>query len=115
MPPHAPRISIAIPAACSFGVIAFVVSLLVGVFVGNPAGAVLARSLVVMLVAWPIGLAAGLVLERLFREQVDAETAQMSQVGVRTGESDDDVEIIDEPDLESGGGVVGADAASTAA
>ncbi|MAC18728.1 MAG: hypothetical protein CMJ23_03445 [Phycisphaerae bacterium] len=110
-----PRISIAIPVACSFGVIAFVVSLLVGVSVGNPAGAVLARSLWVMLVAWPIGLAAGFVLERLFREQVDAETAQMSQVGVRAGESDDDVEIIDEPDLESEGLVGDGDAASAAA
>ena len=114
MSQRAPRISIAIPTACSFGVIAFVVSLLVGVSVGNPAGAVLARSLFVMVVAWPIGLAAGLVLERLFREQVDVETAQISQVDVRTGEFDDEVEIINEPDLESEGGVVGADSASTA-
>ena len=98
-----PRVSIALPVACCVGVMAFVVSLLTGVMVDNPAGAVLARSLGVMIVGWPIGLAAGLVLERLFREQADAEAAGAAQIESSLGDLGDDVEIIDEADLESDG------------
>ena len=98
-----PRISIAVPTACCTAVTCFAVSLLAGVGADNPAGAVLARSLGVMIVGWPIGLAAGLVLERLFREQADAEAAGAAQIESSLGDLGDDVEIIDEADLESDG------------
>lgn len=94
---------------------AFVVSLLTGVMVDNPAGAVLARSLVVLLVAWSVGLGIGVVLERLFREQAEAEAAQILQPDGSAMDPSEDVEIID--DLESGsdGPVVDGEPASTAA
>ena len=101
-----PRISIAIPTACCTAVTCFAVSLMAGVVADNPAGAVLARSLVVMLVGWPIGLAAGIVLERLFREQADAEALDAVQVDSSLGDLGDDVEIVDEADLESDGSEV---------
>lgn len=103
-----PRISIAVPTACCTAVTGFAICLLAGVSVDNPAGAVLARSLVVMLVAWPIGLAAGIVLERLFREQADREAGDVVEVDASAGEFGDDVEIIDEADLESDGSTVGS-------
>lgn len=102
-----PRISIAIPTACCTAVTGFAVSLMAGVAVDNPAGAVLARSLAVMLIAWPIGLAAGVVLERLFREQADAEAGDAVELDSTAEEFGDDVEIVDEADLESDGSTVG--------
>lgn len=98
-----PRISIAIPTACCTAVTCFAVSLLSGVAVDNPAGAVLARSLLVMLAGWPLGFAAGVVLERLFREQADAEASSVVEVDSSLGDLGDDVEIVDEADLESDG------------
>lgn len=114
MNPNSQRISIAVPAASCIAVIAFAVSLAVGATVDNPMGAVLARSLVVMIVAWPIGFALGVVLEHLFREQVAAEIAETAQNDLSAGESGDDVEIIDEPDVGSNGSGV-AEASATAA
>jgi len=110
-----PRISIAIPTACCTAVVCFAVSMLAGVAVDNPAGAILARSLGAMLVGWPVGLAAGIVLERLFREQADAEALQAVELDATSGGLEDDVEIIDEPDLESDGSTVGAGDAPIAA
>ncbi len=102
-----PRISIAIPTACCTAVVCFAVSMLAGVVVDNPAGAILARSLGALLVGWPIGLVAGVVLERLFREQADAEALMAVELDSTSGGLEDDVEIIDEDDLESdGSGVV---------
>lgn len=110
-----PRTSIALPVACCVGVTAFVVSLLTGVMVDNPAGAVLARSLVVLLVAWSIGLGLGVVLERLFREQAETEAAQILQADASAGDLDGDVEIIDDLEAGSDGPVVEGEPASTAA
>jgi hypothetical protein len=101
-----PRISIAIPTACCTAVVCFAVSVLAGVAVDNPAGAILARSLGVMLVGWPVGLVAGVVLERLFREQADAEALQAVELDSTSGGLEDDVEIIDEDELESDGSTV---------
>ncbi len=108
------RISIAVPAASCIPVGAFAVSLAVGATVDNPMGAVLARSLVVMVVAWPVGFALGVVLEHLFREQVASEVSNAAQMDLPAGESGDPVEIIDEPDGESNGSGV-AEASATAA
>ena len=109
------RISIAIPSACCVAVIAFAVSLAVGVSVDNPASAVLARSLVVMITAWPIGLVFGVVLEHLFRKQALIEASETAKVDFAAGESGEDVEIIDESGVGSNGSVVGEASASAAA
>ena len=115
MPETTPRVSIAVPVACCVGVVAFVVSLLTGVMVDNPTGAVLARSLVVLLVAWSAGLGIGLVLERLFREQAETEAAQILQSDGPSMEMTEDVEIIDDPESGSDGPVVAGEPAPTAA
>jgi len=98
--------------------IAFAVSLTVGASVDNPAGAVIARSLLAMAVAWPVGFGLGMVLEHLFRDQGESELmagSQTAQMESGAGESADDVEIIDEPDVESNGSGVAEASASTAA
>ncbi len=110
-----PRISIAIPTACCTAVVCFAVSVLAGVAVDNPAGAILARSLGAMLVGWPIGLVAGVVLERLFREQADGEALRAVELDSTSGGFEDDVEIIDEDDLGSDGSTVGGVDSSLAA
>ena len=110
-----PRISIAIPTACCTAVVCFAVSVLAGVAVDNPAGAILARSLGAMVIGWPIGLVAGVVLERLFREQADAEALRAVELDSYPGGAGDDVEIIDEDDLESDGSTVGSGDATLAA
>ena len=109
------RISVAVPAACCIAVTAFVVSLAVGATVDNPASAVLARSLVVMIVGWPIGFLLGTVLEHVFREQVSIEVAKAAQADLAAGESLEDVEIIDVIETESKSSGVGEESASAAA
>lgn len=96
-----PEISLALPAACLIAVSAFAVSIIVGVISENPASAILARSLVVMIISWPAGLALGAILERLFREQTASEAARTIESDALPEESDDDVEIVDEVDVES--------------
>ena len=109
------RISIAVPTACCIAVIAFSVSLAVGAMVDNPIGAVLARSLMVMIVAWPAGLVLGTMLEHVFRKQVAMEVSEAAQSDFAAGESLEDVEIIDEIEAESNGSGVGEESASAAA
>ena len=115
MNPDHQRISIAVPTACCVAVICFAVSLGVGATVDNPTSAVLARSLVVMMVAWPIGFVLGTVLEHVFRKQVSIEVSEAAQLDFAAGESGEDVEIIDEIEAESKGSGVDEGSASTAA
>jgi hypothetical protein len=68
-----------------------------------------------MVVGWPIGFVAGVVLERLFREQADTEALQAVEFDSSSGGFEDDVEIIDEADLESDGSMVGSGEAPLAA
>ena len=68
--------------------------------VENPLGAILARSLVTMVVCWPLGLVIGIVLDRLFREHVSNQTSQMEQEDRSAEEAGGDVEILDESEAE---------------
>ena len=115
MNPDNQRISVAVPTACCVAVIAFAVSLAVGATVDNPVSAVLARSLVVMIVTWPIGLVLGTVLEHVFRKQVSIEVAEAAELDFAGGELLEGVEIIDETEVESKGSGVGEESASAAA
>ncbi|MBC03682.1 MAG: hypothetical protein CMJ34_10340 [Phycisphaerae bacterium] len=115
MTPSSQRISIALPAACCVAVIAFAVSLAVGAMVDNPASAVLARSLIAMVVTWPIGFVVGIVLEQIFQKQVANEVSEAAQADFATGDFEEDVEIIDESEAESKGSVVDEASASAAA
>ena len=105
MDASAPRTSIPVPAACMTATAAFTVALLAGVAVENPAGAILARSLGVLVVAWPVGFVAGIVLERLFREQAASEAARTIDEDASVGALEDDVEIVDEFEPESDGSI----------
>ena len=119
MEPSSPRISLAIPTACCVAVAGFAVSLAVGAMVDNPVGAVIARSLLVLVVSWPIGFGVGLLLEHLFRESVDDEIERSSQ-SESTAVADpttglEDVEIVDESlpvSEDRGSAEAGASAAS---
>ena len=112
MNPNSQRISIAVPAASCIAVIAFAVSLAVGATVDNPMGAVLARSLLVMVVSWPIGLIVGFVLEKLFREHASNQVAQTAQSDPSADEPLRDAEIVDESAGEPDSSVVEVPVAS---
>ena len=114
MNPDHQRISVAVPTACCIAVIAFAVSLMVGATVDNPLGAVLARSLMVMIVSWPLGFVLGTVLEHVFREQVSIEVSEAAQAELAGGEFIEDVEIIDEIEVESNGSGVREETSSAA-
>lgn len=101
-----PRLALAVPTACGLACAAFAVVLVVGVSVGHPAGAILARSLVVMLVVWPIGLAVGGILNVIFRERVEIGDLDPSE-GVEEMEADNAFDFVDETQVESDGSVVG--------
>lgn len=100
MASESPTISMAVPTACIVAVGAFVVAILSGTLAENPFGAVLARSLLVMLFSWPIGLIVGFVLERLFREHAVNQAAQMMQADLPTDEIEGDVKIVDQSTAE---------------
>ena len=99
------RTSIAVPTACVLAVGGFLVAVLSGMYVENPLGAILARSLVTMVVCWPLGLVIGMVLDRLFREHVSNQTSQMEQEDRSAEEAGGEVEILDESggELDSSG------------
>ena len=115
MNPDSQRISVAVPTACCLAVIAFAVSLAVGAMVDNPTSAVLARSLVMMIVTWPLGFILGTVLEHVFRKQVSIEVSEAAQMDFAGGELMEDVEIIDETKVVSNGSGVGEESSSAAA
>ena len=94
------RTSIAVPTACILAVGGFLVAVLSGMYVENPLGAILARSLVTMVVCWPLGLVIGIVLDRLFREHSSNQTSQMEQEDRSAEEAGGDVEILDESEAE---------------
>ncbi len=108
-----PAISMAIPTACIVALGAFLVAILSGMFAENPFGAVLARSLLVMLVSWPIGLIAGFILEKLFREHASNQAAQTAQSDPSADEAPGDVEIVDQSAGEPDSSVVEVPVASS--
>ena len=114
---HSHRTSIAVPTACILAVGGFLVAVLSGMYVENPLGAILARSLVTMLVCWPLGLVIGVVLDRLFRELASKQTSQMEQEDRSAEEAGGDVEILDESEvgLDSSGVDVAVASASDSA
>ncbi|RPG20446.1 MAG: hypothetical protein CBB69_003540 [Phycisphaera sp. TMED9] len=107
-----PAISMALPTACIVALGAFLVAILSGMFAENPFGAVLARSLVVMLVSWPIGLILGFILEKLFREHASDQAAQTVRSDPSADEASRDVEIVDESASEPDSSVVEVPVAS---
>ncbi len=100
MASESPEISMSVPTACIEAVGAFVVAILSGMIAENPFGAVLARSLLVMLVFWPLGLILGFVLNRLFREHASNQAAHLVQANHSTDEVAGDVKIVDESTVE---------------
>ncbi|MAD19082.1 MAG: hypothetical protein CMJ52_02530 [Planctomycetaceae bacterium] len=106
------KTSIAIPTACLLAIGGFIVAVLSGMYAENPLGAILARSLVVMLLCWPIGLLVGLVLDRLFREHESNQALQMEQEDLSADEAAGDVEILDESEVEPDSSGVGVPVAS---
>ncbi|MAH65947.1 MAG: hypothetical protein CMJ27_06105 [Phycisphaerae bacterium] len=111
------RASIAVPTACVLAVGGFLVAVLSGMYVENPLGAILARSLVTLVVCWPLGLVIGLVLDRLFREHASKQTSQMEQEDLSAEEAGGDAEILDESEgeLDSSGVDVAVASASDSA
>ena len=86
--------------------VAFTIAIVVGVSSGHPASAILARSLAVMIVVWPIGLGVGAVLNVIFREHLENGDLEASQGGDEM-EADNAFDFVDEPQVESDGSVVG--------
>ena len=115
--PHRDRSSIAVPTACVLAVGGFLVAVLSGMYVENPLSAILARSLVTLVVCWPLGLVIGLVLDRLFREHASKQTSQMEQEDLSAEEAGGDAEILDESEgeLDSSGVDVAVASASDSA
>ena len=58
-------------AGC-FAMASFAVAVLSGLFIDNPASAVLGRALVCMLLCYPVGLLVGLVCQRVVTAHIDA-------------------------------------------
>jgi hypothetical protein len=115
--PRRDRASIAVPTACVLAVGGFLVAVLSGMYVENPLSAILARSLVTLVVCWPLGLVIGLVLDRLFREHASKQTSQMEQEDLSAEEAGGDAEILDESEgeLDSSGVDVAVVSASDSA
>ena len=115
--PRRDRASIAVPTACVLAVGGFLVAVLSGMYVENPLSAILARSLVTLVVCWPLGLVIGLVLDRLFREHASKQTSQMEQEDLSAEEAGGDAEILDESEgeLDSSGVDVAVASASDSA
>lgn len=103
-----PRLALTLPVASGLACGAFAVSILVGVSVGHSASAIIARSLVVMLVVWPVGLILGAMLERIFREHGDPEVSARSE-GLSETETDNGFDFVDEAQAESDGSVAGVE------
>ena len=102
-----PRLALALPTACGLACGAFAIAMVVGVFSGQPASAILARSLSVMIVVWPLGLIVGAVLNVIFREHLEIADTESSE-GADDLEADNAFDFVDEPQVESDGSVVGA-------
>jgi putative Mn2+ efflux pump MntP len=64
--------------AASFGLCAFVVAIISGLAVENPAGQTLTTALVVMIVCNLVGLGIGVVAERVVSDHVSALTTPVS-------------------------------------
>ncbi len=79
-----PQASSKVIAGC-FALAAFAVSLMAGVWGGDPAFTVLTRSLIIMMVCYPIGYIVGLicaqVIERHVKDYVEANPAPDSTDG----------------------------------
>ena len=73
-PPELTRLvrgTLASTVAGIFSLSAFTVSVLAGLSSGNGATSILVRALIAMAVCYPIGLAVGLVADRVVREQIE--------------------------------------------
>jgi len=57
--------------AAIFALAAFAVAIMAGLMGGNPAPSILVRALLALVCCYPIGLAVGLVAQRLVREHVE--------------------------------------------
>lgn len=106
--PTTPTLSLTIPIASGLACGAFAVSILVGVSVEQPGSAILARSVTVLLLVWPIGLILGAILNRIFREHVEKDDLGLSE-GADTAEENNAFDFVDETRLESDGSEVGAE------
>jgi hypothetical protein len=54
-----------------FALAAFAVAIIAGVASRNPASAVLVRAMIAMILCYPVGLAAGLVVRRIAADQIE--------------------------------------------
>ncbi|MCH2161906.1 MAG: hypothetical protein MK085_08550 [Phycisphaerales bacterium] len=99
-----PRTSPAIPIACFVAIASFLVAMLVGGISGNEFSSVVGRALLALLIAWPLGYLAGMVLEHQFATHApDApeEAIQAPGEGIE-GEFDEEI-VVDEQAVESDG------------
>ena len=103
-----PTLSLTIPIASGLACGAFAVSILVGVSVEQPGSAILARSVTVLLIVWPVGLILGAILNGIFREHVEKDDFQPSE-RAGTAEENNAFDFVDETRLESDGSEVGAE------
>ncbi len=60
----------AITIAGIFALAAFVVAIIAGLAGGNPTAAILQRAIICMLVCYPVGLAIGLLAERIIQDHI---------------------------------------------
>ena len=58
--------------AGSFALAAFTIAVVVGLASGNPASSILLRAIIAMLVCYPVGLAVGLIAQRVVKEHIKA-------------------------------------------
>jgi hypothetical protein len=86
-------------AAC-FALAAFTVAVMAGLAAANPAAQVLLRALVSMILCYPLGLAAGLVAQRVIEQHASALRAASDRDEARTANTpapeaaDDDEDVI---------------------
>lgn len=85
------KISIEYKIAAVFGAVSFVISFLTGILAGNPAGAVIAKSLILTVVFTGIGYVSIFVLKRYVPEVYDIFSS-----GVLNQDDDGSVDIPDE-------------------
>ena len=60
--------------AGSFGLAAFAVAIIAGLASGNAASSILLRALMAMVICYPVGLAVGLVAQRIVNDEIGERT-----------------------------------------
>ena len=71
-----------------FALAAFAVAVLAGLSAGNAAVLVLSRAIIAMLICYPVGLAVGLVAQRLVQDHIDSHRAA-NPAADSTGDDDE--------------------------